>query len=114
MSVLYNLDTIHAIAEGDQEFVASVVSAFLEEMPVALNALEKAIQERDYSQIYQWAHTLKPNVAMLGMEQTQRRALKLETLGKQSADIADIDAQFFPLKKEILQVLAELQKDFTI
>ena len=41
--MIYNLDKINEMAEGDEDFIVSVVSVFLEEVPEDLEGLEKAI-----------------------------------------------------------------------
>ncbi|WP_420601190.1 Hpt domain-containing protein [Flagellimonas sp.] len=112
--MIYNLDKIKEMAEGDQDFITSVVSVFLEEVPVDLEGLEKAINERDYENVYKLAHKIKPNVDLLGMEQTRATALEIETLGKSSANMEEIEQRFPLLKKDVLQVISELQKDFNL
>ncbi|MEP1018835.1 MAG: Hpt domain-containing protein, partial [Maribacter dokdonensis] len=42
--MIYNLDKINEMAEGDQDFINSVISVFLEEVPEDLEALENALQ----------------------------------------------------------------------
>ena len=112
--MIYSLDKINEMAEGDEDFVTSVVSVFLEEVPVDLDGLEKAIAERDYENVYKLAHKIKPNVDILGMEQTRARALEIETMGKNTASIDEIEEKFPMLKKDVLQVVAELKKDFDL
>ncbi|MBO0324243.1 Hpt domain-containing protein [Muricauda sp. CAU 1633] len=112
--MIYNLDKINEMAEGDEDFVTSVVSVFLEEVPADLDGLEKAIAERDYENVYKLAHKIKPNVDILGMEQTRARALEIETMGKSTASFEEIEEKFPMLKKDVLQVVAELKKDFDL
>ena len=112
--MIYSLDKIDEMAEGDEDFVTSVVSVFLEEVPADLDGLEKAIAERDYENVYKLAHKIKPNVDILGMEQTRARALEIETMGKSTASIEEIEEKFPMLKKDVLQVVAELKKDFDL
>ncbi len=38
--MIYSLDKIKEMAEGDQDFIVSVVSVFLEEVPTDLEGLE--------------------------------------------------------------------------
>jgi HPt (histidine-containing phosphotransfer) domain-containing protein len=112
--MIYNLDKINEMAEGDQDFITSVISVFLEEVPVDLEALEKAITERDYENVYKLAHKIKPNVDLLGMEQTRATALEIETLGKSDANMQEIENKFPLLKKDVHQVVSELKKDFDL
>lgn len=112
--MIYSLDKINEMAEGDQDFVISVVSVFLEEVPIDLEGLERAIDEEDFESIYKLAHKIKPNVDLLGMEQTRAIALEIETLGKSDTNMDAIKEKFPMLKKDVHQVISELQKDFDL
>lgn len=112
--MIYNLDKINEMAEGDEDFINSVISVFLEEVPHDLEELETALEKRNYEQVYKLAHKIKPNVDLLGMEQTRAAALQIETLGKNSANMDEIQLVFPILKKDIHQVVSELKKDFGI
>ena len=112
--MIYNLDKINEMAEGDGEFVISVISAFLEEVPEDLELLEKSISQRNYENVYQLAHKIKPNVDLLGMEQTRATALEIEKLGKSEANSEKIEELFPRLKKDVCQVVSELKNDFNL
>ncbi|KPM31596.1 Hpt domain protein [Croceitalea dokdonensis DOKDO 023] len=112
--MIYNLDKIKEMAEGDEDFIVSVVSVFLEEVPEDLKSLEEAIAAKDYDQAYKMAHKIKPNVDLLGMEQTRANALEIETLGKSKGNFKEIEVRFPLLKTDIQQVISELRKDFSL
>lgn len=112
--MIYSLDKVNEMAEGDEDFVNSVVSVFLEEVPEDLTALENAIAQRNYEQVYKLAHKIKPNVDLLGMEQTRATALEIETLGKSEGNMDEIESKFPLLKRDVQQVIAELHKDFDL
>lgn len=110
--MIYNLDKINEMADGDEDFINSVISVFLEEVPQDLEDLEIALNQKNHEKAYQLAHKIKPNVALLGMEQTREAAFEIETLGKQGADISVMEKMFQILKKDIYQVVGELKNDF--
>jgi HPt (histidine-containing phosphotransfer) domain-containing protein len=112
--MIYSLDKINEMADGDKDFINSVISVFLEEVPQDLEGLEKALNEGNYEQVYQLAHKIKPNVDLLGMEQTRAAALEIETLGKSEANMSEIQSVFPSLKKDVEQVVSELRKDFNL
>lgn len=112
--MIYSLDKVQEMAEGDEEFISSVISVFLEEVPQDLESLEKALDAENYEQVYQLAHKIKPNVDLLGMEQTRAAASEIETLGKSAANMSEIQQVFPSLKKDIEQVVSELKKDFNL
>lgn len=110
--MIYNLDKLNEMADGDEDFVHSVLTVFLEEVPQDLIDLEKAIEAGDYENVYKLGHKIKPNVDLLGMEQARVIALDIETLGKDAGNKAEIESKFPILKKDIHQVISELRKDF--
>lgn len=112
--MIYSLEKINEMAEGDTDFIQSVVSVFLEEVPADLEELESAIAAENYEQVYKMAHKIKPNVDLLGMEQTRAIALEIETLGKSAANLDTIKARFPVLKKDVIQVIGELRNDFNM
>lgn len=112
--MIYSLDKINEMADGDQDFVNSVILVFLEEVPTDLEALETAIEENDHTNTYMLAHKIKPNVELLGMEQTKAIAFEIETLGKSSDNMRLIKEKFPLLKQDVLQVVAELHNDFNL
>jgi len=112
--MIYSLDKINEMADGDTDFIESVITVFLDEVPQDLEGLEKALAEGNYEQVYQLAHKIKPNVDLLGMEQTRAAALEIETLGKKETNMSEIQSVFPSLKKDIEQVIAELKNDFNL
>ncbi|MFT4831356.1 MAG: HPt (histidine-containing phosphotransfer) domain-containing protein [Psychroserpens sp.] len=112
--MIYSLDKLNEMAEGDEDFINSVIAVFLEEVPTDLELLGEAIEKKDYNNVYQLAHKIKPNVDLLGMEQTRAHALEIETLGKQEGTSAAIEKLFPLLLQDIRQVVSELKKDFNL
>jgi len=112
--MIYSLDKLNEMAEGDQDFIVSVVSVFLEEVPTDLKAMEEALIANDHENVYQLAHKIKPNVDLLGMEQTRAVTLEMETLAKDPTNMPLLKDLFPTLKTDIQQVVSELQKDFNI
>ncbi|MFC4094615.1 Hpt domain-containing protein [Euzebyella saccharophila] len=112
--MIYNLDKINEMAEGDEAFINSVISVFLEEVPHDLEELESALEQHNHDRVYKLSHKIKPNVDLLGMEQTRATALQLETMGKDKASMEEIRSLFPMLKKDIHQVVEELKKDFDL
>lgn len=112
--MIYNLDKIHEMAEGDEEFIKSVVTVFLEEVPTDMSGLEMALGSKDYDTVYKLAHKIKPNVDLLGMEQTRAMALQIETWGRKGENKEEIERMVPLLKKDIQQVVFELKNDFKL
>jgi HPt (histidine-containing phosphotransfer) domain-containing protein len=112
--MIYNLDKIREMAEGDEEFIQSVITVFLEEVPEDLGGLETAVGSGDYGQIYKLSHKIKPNVDLLGMEDTRALALEMETMGKNEENLDGIRERFPRFKQDVQQVISELKNDFGV
>lgn len=110
---IYSLHKVNELADGDEDFVMSIITVFLEEIPEDLKGLEKAVSEKDYDQIRKLAHKIKPNVELMGMEDTRANAYALENLGRHQGDFDEINQLFPKFKKDVEQVLIELKRDFT-
>lgn len=112
--MIYSLDKINEMADGDEDFIKSVVAVFLEEVPQDLEEMEKSLELKNYESVYKLAHKIKPNVDLLGMEQSRAMALEIETLGRKMENIQEIHRLVPLLKKDVEQVITELKNDFNL
>ena len=76
--------------------------------------LETAVGSGDYGQIYKLSHKIKPNVDLLGMEDTRALALEMETMGKNEENLDGIRERFPRFKQDVEQVISELKNDFGV
>lgn len=64
----YNLESVIEMAGGDEDFVKVVVQTFLEEIPPDLRSMNEAVAQDNATTAYQYAHKMKPNFQMFGLE----------------------------------------------
>ena len=110
--MIYSLEKINEMAEGDQDFIESLIGVFLEEVPKDLSLLENALEENNCDAAYKLAHKLKPNVDLLGMETARIAALEIESLGRKTQEIDKMRILFPQLKGDIIIAMQELKRDF--
>jgi signal transduction histidine kinase/DNA-binding response OmpR family regulator len=79
--------------EGDEDLLAEVLEIFLEETPQQLDSLRKAIEERNANAVAEVAHSLKGELAYLGIAEVSQRACRLEELAN-SGEFAAMAAEF--------------------
>ena len=48
MALYYNLSKVHALSDGDEEFVKQIIDLFLTEIPEDLFKVKEGINEKDY------------------------------------------------------------------
>ncbi len=65
----YNLDDVIEMAGGDEDFVKVIVQTFLEEIPPDVVSMSEAISNSNPALAYQFAHKMKPNLALFGLNQ---------------------------------------------
>lgn len=55
------------MAGGDEDFVKVIVQTFLEEIPPDVASMSQAIENGNPSLAYQYAHKMKPNLQLFGL-----------------------------------------------
>ncbi|MDT0645285.1 Hpt domain-containing protein [Zunongwangia sp. F260] len=63
----YNLEEVKEMAGGDEDFMKVVVQTFLEEIPPDVEAMKEAIANGNAGLAYQFAHKMKPNLQLFGL-----------------------------------------------
>lgn len=87
----YKLFRVRELADNDEDFIASLAEAFLEEVPEDAERLKKAVAEKDYFNAYQAAHKMKPTVDLfeLGVLDTLIEVQDWGKFEKREMDITD-------------------------
>lgn len=73
-----NLSYLVALCDGDDDFMNSVISSFVDEMPELLDTIQQKLQEEDWKMVGELAHKLKPSVQFVGMDGTLEKARSIE------------------------------------
>jgi hypothetical protein len=110
----YNLEKINAISDGDKDFIEAVVVAFIEEIPGDLEMFEKQLQAGDYEGVYQISHKIKPNLELLGMQESYDINLNILSWSKAKTNMNDIVEAFSDVQAKINENIVELKKEFNL
>jgi HPt (histidine-containing phosphotransfer) domain-containing protein len=113
MSKIYSLESLQEIAGGDEEFMAIIAKTFLDEIPPDLEALIQAIENNNKALAYQFAHKMKPNLEMLGLNLT-KEVTAIESWTNTSKNKAAVDAQVQKINTTLKQTFKELKVDFDL
>jgi HPt (histidine-containing phosphotransfer) domain-containing protein len=111
MDTHYSKASLSAIADGDQDFMSIVAQTFLEEIPPDLEGLTEAIEANNKELAYQFAHKMKPNFEMLGIE-VQKDVKSIESWTKSSRSEATVQENIDTLNRVLSHVFEELKTDF--
>ena len=110
----YNLDKVKELADGDEDFVNSVIGVFVAETPDDVNNLRESIDSVNFEMIYQNAHKIKSNVAFFSMDLAKEIVLKIEAEAKGSKNIESIKLLFAELEDIINITIIELEVKFKL
>lgn len=67
MNNYYDLKDVREMAGEDDDFVKVIVQTFLEEIPPDVASMSQAIDNSNPSLAYQYAHKMKPNLQLFGL-----------------------------------------------
>ena len=111
MSKHYSVEGLREIAGGDEDFMGIVAQTFLEEIPPDLSSLEEAIGNDNKELAYQFAHKMKPNLEMFGIDVLKDIA-SIESWTKTSKSNTTITDNFHNLSTTLKLVFEELKEDY--
>lgn len=113
MSKKYSPESLSEIAGGDQEFMTIVAKTFLEEIPPDLKAMAEAIHNNNRELAYQFAHKMKPNLEMFGMN-LQKDITTIESWTKSLKNKLSIEENLANVVDTVAIVVVELKEDFNL
>lgn len=113
MAKYYKLDRVRELADNDEDFVYSLVQAFLEEVPEDAERLQKAVAEKDYFNTYQAAHKMKPTVDLFELG-VLPDLIVVQDWGKFEKSDENIEAELQKVLDAVDNAKAEIKEDFDI
>ncbi len=107
----YSIESLREIAGGDEDFMAVVAHTFLDEIPPDLSALVEAVENDNKELAYQFAHKMKPNLEMFGVDLV-KDITTVEAWTRSSKSTAAIQPQVDHIESTLHKVFEELRADF--
>ena len=111
MTKNYNLEKVKEIAGGDDSFVLVIVETFLQEIPPDMESMQTAIANDNHKMAYQFAHKMKPNLDMFGIDLLKQIAA-MEKWSDSNKPTSAIQEQLDQIISTLNLVLKELRADF--
>ncbi|MUU77697.1 Hpt domain-containing protein [Winogradskyella endarachnes] len=111
MSKHYKLDRVREMADNDEDFVLAIASAFLEEVPEDAERLKIGVPAKNYKDVYQAAHKMKPTVDLfeLGVLDT---LIEVQDWGKFEQTDKNVDQQLQIVLTAVENAVEEIKADF--
>ena len=109
----YKLFRIRELADNDEDFIATLAEAFLEEVPEDAERLKKAVAEKDFYNAYQAAHKMKPTIDLFELGVLDI-LIEVQDWGKFEKRDMDVSAQLAIVLSAIENTVAEIKSDFNL
>lgn len=113
MGQYYKLDRINELADGDNEFIVTLVKTFIDEVPEDAKVLKVAAEGENYLLTYQTAHKMKPTIDMFELGVLQD-LIEVQDWGKFEKVGEDISEKLAIVLAAIDNATAEIKADFNI
>ena len=110
----YNLSLIQNLAKGDQSFITQMISMIITLIPEALRKMQAHTAAREWYELSQVAHSIKPAVDSLMLHSIREQLTKIEIEARDNQQVTDLPAMVTSVTKSLHKVIAQLQKDFLI
>ncbi|WP_033959169.1 hypothetical protein [Psychroserpens jangbogonensis] len=109
----YKLYRVRELADNDEDFVAALAAAFLEEVPVDAERLKIAVAEQDFYNTYQAAHKMKPTIDLFELGVLQD-LITVQDWGKLEKAGEDCSKELQLVLTAVENVTAEIKQDFNL
>jgi len=112
MSKGYSLEHVEELSGGDKEFLAVLVQTFLEEIPPDLQNMVQAVDSDNPQMAYQYAHKMKPNLQLFGIDLVNQ-IKQIESWSKTQKAKDEISPILNTIVEAINKAISDLKEDFS-
>ncbi|MBO2545761.1 Hpt domain-containing protein [Salegentibacter sp. BDJ18] len=109
----YDLSEVKEMAGGDEDFMKIVVQTFLEEIPPDVEAMNEAISNDNPDLAYQFAHKMKPNLQLFGLELMDEVKV-IEVWAKAGKKKDEVPTAASKITKKVNVASIALKRDFEL
>ncbi len=113
MAKSYEMENLSVIADGDEDFLEILAQTFLDEIPPDLNSLEEAVMNDNRELAYQFAHKMKPNIEMFGID-LLKDITSIENWSRTTKNRSAIIPNLENILSTLKIVFGELKEDFQL
>ena len=108
---LYTLDKLKEIDDAE-DFILQVINIFLETVPANTEALKKACDEKNWEQVYFFAHKIKANVNLLAIDSICDDVKYVEHCAKTLTSLENTPSKVKHIHSTVKHVAQVLKNDF--
>ena len=109
----YKLFRVRELADDDEEFVAALAAAFIEEVPVDAERLKNAVEQKDFYTTYQAAHKMKPTIDLFELG-VLADLIEVQDWGKDEKGDLDVTDRLQLVLTAVENTTQEIKNDFNL
>ena len=109
---LYDLKMIENISGGDPAFIRQMVKLFLDNMPVNINTLRAALENKDWEMMWKTAHKMKSTIDSLNINELRQDIRAIEYAGKTLEGLVAVPMQVQKVEQVLQLCLDDLQQKY--
>jgi HPt (histidine-containing phosphotransfer) domain-containing protein len=93
-----DLTYLRDIASGSSEFMVDMLDIFLQQTPIYFEQLGAAIEQKDWNQVGDIAHKIKPTFAFIGIDEGREVMQAIEYDARKMENLDSISTRFILMK----------------
>lgn len=114
LATLYNLSLVNDLAEGNEDFIKSLVQIFIDTIPINSKEMLAAIDQGDWESAGKLAHKLKSTIDTMQIVSIKEDIRFIELNGKNKTNTKEIAAVAKKVDDVITKTTAQLKLAFSI
>jgi CheY-like chemotaxis protein len=106
-----DLDMLNELAEGDNEYKATIINMFLESMPETIQKMDANLAAKDWENMYKSAHYAKSSLSVVKVPAMYELAHGMEVKAKQQQHLEEIAPALNLFKEYFVGVTEHLKNE---
>lgn len=108
---LYDLTNLKKLSGGNDDFVRKMILMFLEKIPKSIDELEASLQQKDYKNLGNTAHRIRPTITSLRIETASTALRSIEEYAKNQVKLELLPELMSTVKTDLTSVIVRMQQE---
>lgn len=108
-----DLSYLREMSGDSAEFMIEMLDTLVEQIPLYMEDLQKAVDAQDWKAVSEFAHKVKPTFYYVGREDVRDYVQVIERNAKEGVDLAIIPSALAEIKAELTVILTQVAKSRT-
>lgn len=106
-----DLSYLKELSNGSKEFIAEMITVFIEQTPIEIANLEKHLEAKDWKALRGTAHKMKPSFSFMGIKELESVVKTLEDYSANETNLDLIPGLVEKIKTVCTDAIDELSKE---